>query len=227
MLNSGREQHPSDRGNGFAIIVVLASLLILTTVFAIASQRSLAHVQTQTVERTLAQRQFNHAEVLTALLSLDRDAFGADTVALPAPFDGLPLRLQDVGGLVDLNTAAPELLTRLLATLGAPDDAAARLREWRRTGQRLQRVDDLIRIAGLDAAERDNLLALATVHSGRQGIAAEVAPDAARDLAGGLPQTAPSLVNFAVYLASDTRSALIGVISIPTSADARRILEMR
>ncbi|WP_322892206.1 MULTISPECIES: hypothetical protein [unclassified Yoonia] len=221
----GQQGHP--RQAGFAIIVVLASLLILTTVFAIASNRSFAQIQMQTGERTLSLRQFVNAEILTLLISIDLDSSLSDVVSLPYPFDGVGLRIQDVGGLIDLNTGRPELLARLFSALNAPNTAAANFWDWRRDGRRLQRVEDLIRIADIDTEQREALLAMATVHSGRNGVADAVAQDNVRALAAGLPQTAPSQANFAVFLQSNGRERLIGIISYPSSGTQGRILELR
>lgn len=222
---SGQQGHP--RQAGFAIIVVLASLMILTTVFAIASNRSFAQIQMQTGERALSLRQFANAEILTLLMSVELDASTSKEVRLPYPFDEVDLRIQDVGGLIDLNTGTPELLARLFSALDAPSTAAASFRDWRRGGRRLQRVDDLIRIADIDTEQREALLAMATVHSGRTGVADAVAPDNVRALAAGLPQTAPSQMNFAVFVQSNGRESLIGVISYPSSGTQGRILERR
>ena len=109
------KQPTSIKQEGFAIVVVLASLLILTTLFAIASQRSMAHVQNQGAERQLAQRQADNAAILTILRNLTSEDFLGETIILPEPFDGTSLRLQDVGGLIDLNTC-------LLYTSPSPRD---------------------------------------------------------------------------------------------------------
>jgi len=224
------KQPTSIKQAGFAIVVVLASLLILTTLFAIASQRSMAYVQNQGAERQLAQRQADNAAILTILHNLSSEDFLGETITLSEPFEGLSLRLQDVGGLIDLNTAAPELLELLFVGLEFPQTAAADFRSWRREGRRLIRIDDIIRITDADPSILNDLSRVATVFSGRRGIAPDIAPPELNLILnrnGNLPienfTSAPSGTNFAVYVGD----RLIGAISILDSADQSRVLELR
>ncbi len=158
----------------------------------------------------------------------------AGPLSLPAPFDDMIIRVQDVGGLIDLNTASPELLAKLFETLEFPADAAARYRQWRREGQRLTRVDDLIRITGTDPAIGPDLLHVATVFSGRRGVSPDHTPSNVVSIitgsSGTIPDafiSPPSNSNFAVYEISSDGERRVGVISIFESSEQSRILEIR
>lgn len=208
--------------------MVLSSLLLLTALFAIASQRSLGHIYGQTSELDLAARQVANAEILGLLISLPPSAISEGNIDLPEPYADVSMRIQDVGGLIDLNAASPELLERMYAQLGFIPQAAAEFRDWRRDGRRLLRVSDLIRITGEQSANLDKV---ATVYSGRRGISADLAPPEVVHLfgtvSGNIPvafQSAPSGVNYAVY--SDQGNYL-GVISVSQYDGQSRILEVR
>lgn len=223
------EQRPYNRRSGFALIVVLASLLVLTTLFAIASQRSLAHLQTHSADQVLALRQAKDAEILTMLLKLTDEQFQGLDTALPASL-GRNLAVQDVGGLIDLNTARPQVLGWLFDALKFPPGANEKFRQWRKQGQRLTRVDDLIRITNADPEVLPNLTKIATVFSGRHGIAIEVASAEVQELIAAqatvLPNeliTAQSGVNFAIY----DGGRLIGTINRSASVEYGRVLELR
>jgi len=216
----------SKQQGGFAIVVVLSSLLVLTTLFAIASQRSMTHIQTSDATLRLADRQNRDTAALTLLLELG----ASDTIPGTVRIDDRLLKVQDVGGLIDLNTAAPELLEALFDNLDFPPDAARDFRDWRRIGRRLQRVDDLARITGASATAMVQLEHLATVFSGRRGIAVEIAPEELRNIMRNFPganrpdlATAPSNINYTIFEGART----LGTISIPTEPEQRRILELR
>lgn len=224
------KQPASTPQSGFAMIVVLASLLILTTLFAIATFRSMTHIQVQTAERHLATRHAHDAVILQILRDMRPDDMMQDSLQLPPPFDDMPLRAQDVGGLIDLNTAAPELLHALFDVLDFPPDAVGDFRQWRREGRRLNRLDDIIRITGADILLLDELDKVATVFSGRRGIAPMTAPLQVRTIldvaAGGDPDSLtspPSGTNFAIYRGG----MFIGVVSLGGPKDQSRILELR
>lgn len=212
---------------GFAIVVVLASLMVLTAIFAIASQRSMAHVLVQNAEQHLAKRQADNAAILTLLLHIEPDALAAGPITLPPPFEATLIDAQDVGGLIDLNTASPELLGLLFNALDFPPDATTVFSRWRQDGQRLLRVDDLIRITQADLTLLDQLLQIATVHSGRRGVNTEVAPESVKLIAGSSHETPASNTNFAIYLSDNRLQNLIGVISLVESQKQSRVLELR
>lgn len=220
------------RKQGFALVVVLFSLAILTLLFSAASTRTLASLQFGTAEVVASERAAVRIEALDALVALGRPE--GDRL----DWGGQMFRLQSTGGLVDLNTAAPELLERLLAGYGFSTteqaDALQSYRMWRRTGYRLQRVSDFVRVAGLTSEDLPDLAALATVHSGRSTISAEQAPlsllqhltGAQGDvdtLTGLLP---PALLgvatstNFAVF----EGQIRIGVVGFGPAADQHKVL---
>lgn len=222
----------ASRKHGFALVVVLFSLAILTLLFSAASTRTLASLQFSTGEVLASDRVQVRVELLDALVTLglpEGDVF---------VWSGRNADLQSTGGLVDLNTAAPELLERLLIGYGLPAtqraDALQSYRTWRRSGWRLQRVSDFARIAGLADTDLPGIKGLATVHSGRTTISGEQAPIAllehltgqvgSRDtLTGALT---PGLLgpatraNFAVFDGADR----LGVVSFGPTADQHRIL---
>lgn len=153
---------------------MLFSLAILTLLFSAASTRTLASLQFSAAEIVASDREGTRVEVLDALIALGRpDSNQFD-------WGGRSLRLQSVGGLVDLNTAVPELLERLLVGYGlsatARADALQSYRAWRRTGYRLQRVSDFVRVTGLRTEDLPDLEYFATVHSGRARLSTEQAP---------------------------------------------------
>lgn len=220
-----KQQFTPPKG-GFAIVMVLASLTVLTMVFAITSQRSMTHLHTIQADRHLAGTQADNQAILIVLLAAGRDLTGAPIV-LPPPYEEAELRLQDVGGLIDLNTASPALLSRLFGALDFPSDAQTVFTNWRQEGQRLQRVDDLIRITGADPRLLPVLEQVATVHSGRRGVSLEVAPERVKEISGPDDGTVPSTVNFAVYRTISGEERLLGILSYSDEDGGGRVLEVR
>ncbi|MFZ5963013.1 hypothetical protein ACOXXX_08695 [Thalassococcus sp. BH17M4-6] len=141
------------------------------------------------------------------------------------------LRLQDVGGLVDLNTAGVELMEALAAAMDIPPEALQRYRDWRRTPHRLQSVRDFGRVAGLDWHVSQALTGIATVHSGRFGVAPDVAPDRLLDLLGGEIReewrSAPSGAIYEVRIDSAGQSRLLGIVALGSGSSQGRVLELR
>jgi type II secretory pathway component PulK len=166
--------------SGYALIVVLFSLTVLTLIFGTASTRTLTHVQRNHSNLVLA-KQFE-TRAATAELLLD---LGSQTLFDPESqvwqlqqLQGITL--QPATGLVDLNTASPALLRLLLEGYELPDvqirEALEAYRTWRRQGRKLLRVSDFYRAAGLTADVLPKLASFATVYSGRTGITLEQAP---------------------------------------------------
>lgn len=233
-----RHAAQGSRTDGFALIVVLFSLLILTALFAIAQNRSLSHLHDAASEERLIRNGQLARDLLDLAIAL-RHASGDERVtAFPVEVDGEPavMRLQDVGGLVDLNTASPALLALLADRLVLPSDALARFRAWRRTPRRALRVSDFARVTGLDDENLPALLQIATVYSGRAGIAPEVAPQAVLDMLGAsrpedVPDTLrspPSGANFVVTVLRDRAASDVplGVIHVGSASDASRVLAL-
>jgi len=153
------------------------------------------------------------------------------------------IELQDTGGMIDLNTAAPDLIERLAGYLSLPPNALDRFRAWRRTPYRLLRTSDFLRITGAPRELEDRLAQVATVFSGRRGIAPNVAPQeivemflgqgSSREMLaaeiGEAMISAPSGVNFLVSV-EDTGTGqqwLAGAVHLPPQEQSRRILWLR
>ncbi|MEQ6204732.1 hypothetical protein ABMC88_16945 [Sulfitobacter sp. HNIBRBA2951] len=169
-----------NRRRGFALIVVLSTLSIIALLFAIASNRAINRLSDTRTDFLVAQ----DAQDRTSLLALAAQVYGdaetplATDMMLPVQWRGenAELRLQDAGGLIDLNTANPAMLERLATALEVTPAQLEAYRVWRRAPLRLQRTSDFVRVTGGDAALRESLLPIATVFSGRPGIAVELAP---------------------------------------------------
>ncbi len=118
---------------------------------------------------------------------------------------------QDVNGLTDLNTAAPDILERVVVAFDLGPEAMVDYIAWRRSGRRLLRASDFLRVTGAGQDRLAELLAVAAVHSGRRGIAPDVAPVEVLTILGQdeLPPawlSPPSGVNYAVVLTGGERS---------------------
>jgi hypothetical protein len=225
---------------GFALILVLASLLILTTLFAIIQTRSLSYRFWATTEQTILTNQLHNQNTLRLAIAL-RIAHPDETA-----FDlgkGNHIILQDVGGLIDLNTATPELLDRLAKDIGVTPLGLRRYRAWRQAGHRVMRVTDFLRVTGASEAMEPRLRAAATVFSGRSGIDPDVASQAALEVAAGRLGP-PALLarsiradfrslasgsNFQVSLVpgKESERVTIGTVNIGPTTTASRVLELR
>ncbi|MDA7966139.1 hypothetical protein [Ruegeria sp.] len=239
MVASGR------RRQGFALIVVLSTLSIVALLFAITSSRFLANLKDSEAELILAKRQQENQALAELALGVFHQQSNQTDPQTPLTIrqNGREqtLVLQDVGGLVDLNTAAPDLLNALSTSLGVPDEALERFRDWRRTPYRLQSVVDFARVSEVPYEVGLRLKEFATVHSGRFGIASDLAPlglierlrvAAPRGSVQGLElpvswQTPGSGVTFRVDLWEGGRFVRsVGVIHFGGSASGNRILEL-
>ncbi|MGC1498097.1 MAG: hypothetical protein WA790_19990 [Sulfitobacter sp.] len=169
-----------NKRRGFALIVVLSTLSIIALLFAIASSRTISRLSETRTDRLVVDDAFARA----SLLELAVQAYGdAET---PMATDALlavswrgqegQMQLQDAGGLVDLNTANPAMLERLAEALEVTPAQLEEYRRWRRTPLRLQRVSDFPRVAGGGISLSESLFPIATVFSGRPGIAIDLAP---------------------------------------------------
>lgn len=174
-------------------------------IFATASNRSLAHLVDSSTEARLLGQQ--HERV--ALLRLVAATASLDDVILddlPPPFENLMVRLQDVGGLIDLNAATPELIGALFAATRLPPEAQARYWDWRRGPRRLLRTSDLPSVTGAPRDLAPWLDEVATVFSGGSGVAEAVAPEQVRAmlregaLSTDLPASLSPSSNWAVYV---------------------------
>lgn len=168
---------------GFALLSVLWCVGLLAAVAA---------VLLRAVHADLAQARTDLA-LARAQAAADGEARLAILKALGQPlmvWDGHARNgviFQDEGGLVDLNSASPALLTALLRQAGAPADKAnailaARGPETAPTP--FYSALDLARVPGIDPALARRLRPWITVHSGQAGLDPQSAPAA---LAADLP----------------------------------------
>ncbi|WP_421700985.1 hypothetical protein [Aliiroseovarius sp.] len=206
---------------GFALITVLGGLAILTTLFAVTMTRSQADLSGLATLTALSDRQRTDRAALEQALVME--GMGGEVAT------GQTLQLEDLGGRVDLNTATPALIQVLLDNMEADGEALTHWRNWRRAPRRFLRVSDFLRVTGVDPAQADWLRQVATVHSGRRGLAPDHVPAALlKAFAGGVVPSslhdAPNGRNFAVILVEDTGARQIGIIS-RQPASGGRILE--
>lgn len=155
----------------------------------------------------------------------------------------LEANFQDVGGLVDLNYASPELLEGLLIALGLTSQEATAVmltfRDFRRTGLGLQRVSDFERIVGLVPNTLPTLANFTTVHSGRTGIAPDVAPLRLLELLTGgagsrehlkaqLPARLHSPSSGTIFrVKAPALSPAVAIISITSGSNAIHVLQFQ
>lgn len=221
--------HPTSHRHGFALIVVLSSLAILTIIFAVASSRTMSRLLDGASETVLAQRGHTNRELLQLALQLKSTTQGRDQTEFTVSLDGqnYTLLLQDMGGLIDLNTAAPDMLEQMITAFDLGPDALASYITWRRSGRRLLRVGDFLRVTGAGQERLAELQSVATVHSGRRGIAQDVAPAGVLALLAAEPPPAwlspPSGVNYAVILAGK-KARRIGVVHLGQDVEEGRVL---
>jgi len=223
---------------GFALIVVLAALLVLAALFAASAARVQRHLAATAGEAALLDRLSTARTALELAMSWkaqqpDIDARRFDWAT---PSGAMTVELQDVGGLIDLNTASPELIELLFKHLDLGPDNLARYRAFRRGAKRFVRIEDFIRIVGADPDIFTTLQSLTTIFSGRTGIAPEVAPPQVLalfddgQLADVIPerfQSPPSGANFQVRLSTGTQPAKIaGVIFVPPEGAQQAVLEL-
>lgn len=118
--------------------------------------------------------------------------------------------LQDVSGMVDLNTANPALLERLLTNAGIENVAQVteHYQNWRQEGNRLSRINDFGRIAEITQIEMEHIAPHVTIFSGRPGISIDVASMLTLELLTG---TAGSRSAVASELPTDFLSPATGV----------------
>jgi hypothetical protein len=161
---------------GFALIVVLFSLTVLTLIFGTASLRTLTHIEGVQLSERIAAAEHETTRRADLLLQLGPSVLDPDQT-----IEALgEISVQPVTGLIDLNTASPALLETLLKGYGLADstvsDALSDYRTWRREGRVFLRVADFYRVTGLSQQQVPEIERFATVFSGRIGIAADQAP---------------------------------------------------
>lgn len=181
--------------SGFALIAVLFTLMILVLLFSSASRNFMAHnlylgPQVQKEKRDLIRQS------ISAMAMLAMDASEHETEFEIAGQNHVA-RLQDVGGLVDLNYASPGLLAALIRGLGysalETEAGVTNIRQFRETGAKLLRASDFWRISQLEEIAPSNIINLTTVYSGKSGVAPEQAPIELLEVLTGNSGTTTSL----------------------------------
>lgn len=227
--------------HGFALIVVLSGLAVLTTLFAVTSTRAITHLQNVSSDVVLVEHAHLSDEILRYVMAIDFPTADADEPhELKLNGKSISIRLVDVGGLIDLNTAAPELLEKLARKMELDEAALETYHEWKDTPYQLLRVTDFLRVTRASPEHREWLLQVATVHSGRRGIAPSQAPmpvlelttgqtGSVETLARAVPKTLrskPTGTNYNVVAEIEGISApvLIGTIQTGSTASQKSIL---
>lgn len=173
--------NPSDAPKaraGYALIVVLFSLTVLTLIFGASSARTIAHIEQVQSNALILKRAHDAARMAELVMRADVNGPNLEGRQSPIVMDGITL--QPATGLIDLNTASPALLRLFLEGYRLPDgtirEALEKYRAWRRQGRTLLRVSDFRRVTGLTVNQLPGLDQFATVYSGRTGIAVAQAP---------------------------------------------------
>lgn len=197
---------------------MLSTLAILTLLFAVSTRLSLAHLQTQNTELLLAERNATRVHLLeTARDLLAKDSSIRD-ISVQLADTVYVIKVVDAGGLVDLNTASPNLLDSYLDAIGLTIEERERFRAWRQSSKRLLRFSDLIRVSDASDSDTTLLSATATVFSGRSGVSLQEASLETQDLLAPFWQdswaTAPSNSNFELFLIKENRVKRIGVVHL-------------
>ncbi len=202
--------------HGIALVLVLWVLVLLALMSAafLATTRSEMAIVRARIDAARAAA-IADAGVHWAAARILEASFAGGNVAARAVFDGheetveiaqgvAHVRIQDVGGLVDLNGADKALLAGLIATIGGDADAARQLADrivdfrdrddrpqpsgaedadYRDAGLAhdakdgpFERVDEVRQILGMPPALATRLLPYLTVHSASHGVDPRVAP---------------------------------------------------
>ncbi|SMR83573.1 hypothetical protein SAMN04488030_0050 [Aliiroseovarius halocynthiae] len=218
------ERHHGRRG--FALIAVLFGLATLTTLYAVTAARVVAARTGLATEEMLVGRAGKSADILRLaagwLAEPDRDLSQGFTITL----GGQVLRVTavDVGGQIDLNTARPELLERAAAQFGIDADALAKFRQWRRAPNRVQRVEDLYRVSGIDRETTHAMRLAFTVYSGRRGVAKGFATGEAAAIVGADADawnTPRSGTNFLILVHRDGQVQIAGIVHSAQNGEVR------
>lgn len=187
--------------DGFALIFTLWAIGLLTLLFAgyIAAARYRSIEASGTLQRVQAEMA-SRAGVNIAIFELLSTVGGRPLDQIRFPRDGTPfvcriegatlsVQVEDEGGKVDLNTAEPELLARLMRGLEPPlpagGDIVTRIVAYRTPPERasnpgarsaFRTVLELDQLAGMTGDAFRYITPLVTVHSRARGIDPQVAP---------------------------------------------------
>lgn len=225
------------RRSGFALIVVLGALSVITLLFAIVETRLFSRVERAHVERLILKTSHESGALLRyAADYIDEDE---NVTELDVSWNDQPgkLRFVDVGGLIDLNTANPTLISAFFALQGVGEENQVKFRKWRQAPNRLQSVNDIGRVFEIDHEAAFEISRFTTVHSGRFGISEQVAPEAlVAQLRKSLQQSrlpeewlsAPTNSKYLVEVVLESGQELVlGTVQVSGTGMAARILEVR
>jgi Type II secretion system (T2SS), protein K len=195
----------------FTVIWLVAAIAVVTTMFVTRSQNAkiLERALNSNRELELAAdglvrlQAFRLAKKSVVASDAALDARGAVRSCAWNSTLQLNFTIQDQAGLVDINAASPELMTRLLTGMGVEKDKVLTLREaildyrdpeMTQSGGRLETddyptqgpwpsnlpflaIEELDRIPNISEPQFVKLLRITTVHSQQQGIDPTVASD--------------------------------------------------
>jgi type II secretory pathway component PulK len=168
------------RKNGFALIVVLGTLTVLTVLFAMSSSRIMNTERIAAAEARVAMANQRDRDLLLLAADARRNSPDMDQITLSRGDEEITLRFQDVGGLIDLNGARPELVEHLVARFvpetGDVVEATAAVHRFRAEGGRFLRIEQLFTVMNAPTGDTRALARVATVYSGSAGISVEMAP---------------------------------------------------
>lgn len=216
-----------ERHSGFALLVVLSTLAILTLLFAVSTRLSLAHIQGQGTERHLAEKSALRNELLTRMTHQFGALAEAGQFTISMSDEDYLIQVVNAGGLIDLNTANPRLLDAYLEGIGLKNENIKKFRDWRQSSKRLLRITDLQRVSGATDIDFATLRQTATVVSGRSGISPSDAPEMLTDLLASSWRdewaSAASSSNFEVFLLGGRADHRIGAFHLSGDGSVRSI----
>ncbi len=232
MANSG-----ANNQQGFALIAVLFSLAILTLLFVAAQKNLMSHTLVLNAEMERYKRQ----EIIYSVPAIALLGIGTEEPAdIIVGGDIYKITVQDVGGLVDVNTAHISLVEKLLssATNGQTTEYMSRYSDWRGEGRSFHRAEDFQRAVGQDDDTYRRIAPFLTIHSGRTGISPDVAPmelleslsdqSGSREyLASQLPPTfvsQPSKVNYRLRVREGEQTQVTAVVHVSQASTSLMVL---
>ncbi|MEM1159403.1 MAG: hypothetical protein AAGJ28_00580 [Pseudomonadota bacterium] len=181
MVSGWRQR--SGRAGGFSLLTVLFGLSVVAVLITASLHRMASH------HKVTGYQLRAHAEdaVWAGALQVGGELALASLLEGAPPLEGarvvrvdtasVEIAIRDAGGLVDVNTAAPDLLQRLFEGNAAQANLQQAI-AGRQLEQRFHSVADFLRAIDLDPEDAGGVHAFLTVHSGRVGIHAEAAPAA-------------------------------------------------
>lgn len=157
---------------GFALVVVLVTLAILTLLFTISSDRTISRVKSDQIELAILTKHQQSKEALSLAAvwknkpeNKDQDAF-----SITSNLTEMSIKLLDVSQFLDVNTANMKLANLFIQFLGGDEEAQKNYLAWRRRGVRMQRLSELPTILGIELLPEIKLERYATTFSGRKGV---------------------------------------------------------